>query len=272
MSVRLAGVSYRYPGADAAAVRDVSLTFEPGSVTLVTGRSGDGCSTLLLTIAGLAPHLTAGERTGEVSTLGVDPASEDGRRVLAGRVGVLLPTPWHQLSGMAYTVRDEVAFGPANLGWDREEIRAHVHEAMSVAGVSHLAGRDPRTLSGGELQRVMFAGVMAMAPDLYLLDEPAAELDPQAAGDLYALLPTLALERVVIVASTDVDRLAGVVNRVVALERGAVVADGSPSEVLGTPAAVDRRTAPMVALLAHLVSPASAYPVTIPEAVARLAR
>jgi energy-coupling factor transporter ATP-binding protein EcfA2 len=143
---------------------------------------------------------------------------------------------------------------------------------MSVAGVSHLARRDPRTLSGGELQRVMFAGVMAMAPDLYLLDEPAVELDPAAAGDLYAILPTLAMERVVVVASTDVDRLAGVVDRVVELDGGAVVSDGQPGAVLGTPGAVERGTAPTVALLAHGAGLTPAYPVTVAEAARRFAR
>jgi energy-coupling factor transporter ATP-binding protein EcfA2 len=269
VSVTLTGVSFRYPGADVAALRDVTLAFRPGDVTLVTGMSGAGCSTLLLAAAGLAPHVTGGERTGGVETLGVDPATDHGREALAGRIGVLLATPWTQLSGMAYTVHDEVAFGPANLGWDREEIRAHVHESMKVAGVSHLAQRDPRTLSGGELQRVMFAGVMAMAPDLYLLDEPAVELDPAAAGDLYAMLPTLALERAVVIASTDVDRLADVVNRVVELERGTVVADGPPAEVLGSAAAVTRGTAPTVAVIAHHAGVSPDYPVSVALAARR---
>jgi energy-coupling factor transporter ATP-binding protein EcfA2 len=269
VSVRFAGVSFRYPGADEDALRNVTLAFQPGEVTLLTGTSGAGCSTLLLTAAGLAPHVTGGTRTGEVDTLGVDPMTDSGRQALAGRIGVLLATPWTQLSGMAYTVHDEVAFGPANLGWDREEIRAHVHESMKVAGVSHLAQRDPRTLSGGELQRVMFAGVMAMAPDLYLLDEPAAELDPAAAGDLYAMLSTLALDRAVVVASTDVDRLAEVVDRVVELEHGAVVADGPPAVVLGAAAAVERGTAPTVAVIAHRAGVPPDYPTSVAMAARR---
>jgi energy-coupling factor transport system ATP-binding protein len=269
MTIRFDAVSFRYPGADTPALRDVSLEFAPGSVTLVTGRLGAGASTLLLAAAGLAPHVTGGDREGTVTTLGVDPATPEGRRALAGRVGLLLPTPWTQLSGMAYTVWEEVAFGPANLGWPRERIADAVDKALDAVGAEQLAGRDPRTLSGGELQRVMYAGVLAMEPEVLLLDEPAIELDPSGARTLYASLSLVAERATVVLATTDLDRAVEHADRAVLLQEGAVVEDGAPDEVLGSRVAVERGVAPRIAALAGAAGAAEPYPITVQAAVTR---
>ena len=163
-------VSFTYPGASRPALEKVTLGFSRGEITLVTGRLESGCSTLLLIAAGLVTHLTAGKLTGTVRVLGVEAGTQAAHREIAGRVGLLLPTPWTQLSGVAFSVADEVAFGPANLGRPRDRIAKAVDRAMSLANVGHLADRDPATLSGGELQRVMLAGIIALEPEVYLLD------------------------------------------------------------------------------------------------------
>jgi energy-coupling factor transporter ATP-binding protein EcfA2 len=272
MSVLLEGVSFRYPGSDTDALHEVSLALRPGEVTLVTGRLGAGCSTLLLVVAGLAPHATGGTRSGEVATLECDPASRDGRKVLAGRVGLLLPTPWTQLSGMSVTVEEEVAFGPANLGWRRPRIAEAVQHAMERFGVTHLARRDPRTLSGGELQRVMFAGVLAMEPEVLLLDEPALELDPAGAASMYELLRSLAEQCTVLLASTDLDRVAAVAGRALLLDRGSLVADGTVEDVLGSDGAVATGCSTTVADIARAAGLAPGYPLTVSDAVQRMRR
>jgi energy-coupling factor transporter ATP-binding protein EcfA2 len=272
MTVALDGVRYRYPAADSDALRDVTLAFGAGDVTLVTGRLGAGCSTLLLVAAGLAPHVTGGARSGSVTTLGADPASDEGRRQVAGRIGFLLPTPWTQLSGMSYTVREEVAFGPANLGWPRDRIGRAVSGAMALVGIEHLADRDPRTLSGGELQRVMLAGITAMDPEVLLLDEPTLELDPEGARMVYRLLPALAREKTVVLATTDVDRAVEVATRVVLLDRGSVTADGAPDDVLGTDRAVALGCSTTVAEIARVAGHAAPFPLTVRAAVRRFAR
>jgi energy-coupling factor transporter ATP-binding protein EcfA2 len=272
MSVRLGGVSFRYPGSDTDALHEVSVALRPGEVTLVTGRLGAGCSTLLLVMAGLAPQATNGTRTGEVTTLDRDPATRDGRKVLAGRVGLLLPTPWTQLSGMSFTVEEEVAFGPANLGWRRPRIAETVEWAMERFEVAHLARRDPRTLSGGELQCVMFAGVLAMEPEVLLLDEPALELDPAGAASMYEMLPSLAEERTVVLASTDLDRAVAVAHRALLLDRGSLVADGPAGEVLGSDGAVATGCSTTIAEIARAVGLTPGYPLTVADAVQRMRR
>jgi len=270
VSIALEWVSFSYPAAREPALDSINATFTPGSVTLVTGALGAGSSTLLLVAAGMAPHLTGGRLSGKVTTLGADPTTIDGRRALAGKVGLLLPTPWTQLSGMAPTVTDEIAFGPANHGWPRERIRDAVNAAMERTGIAHLASRDPATLSGGELQRVMFAGVIAMEPAVYLLDEPALELDPAGAESLYGMLPDLARSSIVVVASTDTDRLADVVGRVMLLSQGRCIADGTPNEVLGSPAAVGRRSSTTIAEITAEAGMAAPYPLSVGAARMRM--
>lgn len=271
MSVRLEDVTVRYPNAPADALRGVSVGCGPGGVTLVTGRLGAGCSTLLLAIAGLAPHATGGSRSGAVTTLGHDPASPEGRAALAGRVGILFSTPWTQLSGMAYTVRDEVAFAPANLGWERGRIRDAVTRVLDLVDAAAVADRDPRTLSGGELQRVMLAAVLVMEPEVLLLDEPTLELDPENAARLCRLLPDLARQTTLIVASADLDRMVEVADRVVLLDRGELVADGAPAHVLGGERAVVTGCSTSIAEVARAAGCAPRYPLTVQVAMERFA-
>jgi energy-coupling factor transporter ATP-binding protein EcfA2 len=239
-------------------------------VNLVTGRLGAGSTTLLLAAAGLAPLVTGGARSGAVKTLGLDPGTPAGRSVLAGRVGLLLATPWTQLSGMAMTVREEVAFGPANHGWERQRIFDAVSSALDRMAVTHLADRDPGSLSGGELQKVMIAALLAMEPDVLLLDEPALELDTLSTTALYDLLAELARTRTVVVASIDVDRLAAIASRVVLLDGGRCLGDGGPADLLGSTRAVEMRVSSTIAEIASGAGLPAPYPVTLDAALRTL--
>jgi energy-coupling factor transporter ATP-binding protein EcfA2 len=272
MSIRFESLSFRYSVGESAALKDVTVEIEPRAVTLVTGRLGAGSSTLLLVAAGLAPRITGGNRQGTVTTLGYDPDSKDGHSALTGRLGLLLSTPWTQLSGMSFTVREEVAFGPANLGWRRDRIADAVDKAMVLMQVEGLALRDPRTLSGGELQRVMLAGVAAMDPEVLLLDEPTIELDPAGARLVYDLLPELARDRTVVVASTDVDRAVEVADRVLLLDRGRLVAEGDAGAVLGSESAASMGCGTTVGGIMRAAGVEPAYPITVDAAMRCLGR
>jgi energy-coupling factor transporter ATP-binding protein EcfA2 len=218
--VSLRGVSFTYPDAATPALDGVTLEVRSGEVVAVAGRPGAGCSTLLLVAAAFAPRLTGGALRGE-------------RRLLAVRPGVVFATPWTQLTGLCYTALGEVAFGPASFGLPRQRVLGAAEAALRRLGVAHLKERDPATLSGGELQRVIVAAALSLEPDLLVLDDPAAELDPGAADALYAMLPELAAGgAAVLLASPDEERAARVANRAVLLEAGRVVRDGPPAVVL----------------------------------------
>jgi energy-coupling factor transporter ATP-binding protein EcfA2 len=249
--VTLESVGFTYPGASAPAVRGISLALEAGTVTGVTGPVGAGTSTLLLVAGGFAPRLTGGKLSGS-------------RRLAADRVGIVFATPWTQLTGLASTVRAEVAFGPASLGSARGAVLAVAEGAMRDLGVTHLADRDPATLSGGELQRVVVASVLAMEPQVLVLDDPAAELDPAGADALYALLPAIARRgAAVLVATPDVERLARVAERVLVMEAGGVARAGAPAAVL------DDTDAARIAGLAGCPAP---LPLDVAGVLARLVR
>ncbi len=218
--LRLERCSYRYPGAAAPALAHVTLALERGEVVLVAGAVGAGASTLLLVAGGYAPRLLGGTLEGV-------------RAIEARRPAIVFATPWTQVTGLFQTVRGEVAFGPASFALPRERVMALTADALEALGAPHLAGRDPSTLSGGELQRVIVAGALAMEPDLLLLDDPAAELDPAGADALYALLARLAARGVtVLVATPDLARGARVASRALVLEGGSGVRDGPPGRVL----------------------------------------
>ena len=218
--VSLADVTFTYPGADRAALVGVSLEIAAGEIVVIAGAAGAGASTLLLVATGLAPRLVGGTLTGR-------------RAIGARRCGIVFARPWTQLTGLCSTVRDEVAFGPASYGLPRETVLAAAEHAMQQLGIAHLAARDPAHLSGGELQRVVVASALALEPDLLALDDPAAELDPEAADALYAMLPQLARAgTAILVATPDLGRAAPVATRAVVLEQGRIVRDGSPAEVV----------------------------------------
>jgi len=249
--VALDAVSFTYPGAGRPALAAVSLEIAAGEVLVVTGASGAGASTLLLVATGFAPRVVGGTLAGV-------------RRITARRCGIVFARPWTQLTGLCSTVRDEIAFGPASGGRPREEVLAAAARAMEALRIAHLAEREPTQLSGGELQRVVVAAALALEPDLLALDDPAAELDPEAADALYAVLPTIAAAGTAIVLATpDLERAARVASRAVALAAGRVAASGAPGDVLdGTE----------VAAMARAAGCPSPYPLDVAALVRRVRR
>ena len=218
--LKLQGASFRYAGAKGPALKDLTFEVHRGEVVALAGVPGSGTSTLLLVAGGYAPRLVGGEITGH-------------RELLAAHPAIVFAAPWTQLTGLCHTVASEVAFGPASHGLPRERIRDIVTRQLHRLGVAHLAERDPVTLSGGELQRVIVASALALEPDLLLLDDPAAELDPGAADDLYDLLKTVAAEgAAVMVATPDTTRAARAAPRAIVLDHGRIAADGPSSRVL----------------------------------------
>src|SRR5207244_11135342 len=171
-------LTYGYPGASPGR-RDCSLDVEPGEVVGLFGSSGSGKSTLLRALAGLIPHFHGGRFSGRVEVAGLDT-----RRVrpaeLAGTVGTLFQDPEDQI--VFTRVRAEVVFGLENLGAPPAEIESRALEALAAVGAAELADRPVAELSGGELQRVCLASVLALRPRLLLLGEPTSQLAPDGAA------------------------------------------------------------------------------------------
>jgi energy-coupling factor transporter ATP-binding protein EcfA2 len=227
----LEGVSYRYPGTDHDALRDVSLAVAPGEFVVLAGLSASGKSTVLRAAAGLVPHFHGGTFAGRVLVGGMD-TREHGPGDLAAVAGTLFQDPETQ-SVMA-TVRAELAFPLENRGWPAGAVARGVEEAALALGIESLLDRPTPELSGGELQRVALGAALAGRPRIVLLDEPTSQLDPVAGDELVWLLRRLNEEwgTAVVLAEHRLERCLAHADRVVVLEDGAVACDAAPSDAL----------------------------------------
>ena len=233
--LRLDAFSYRHAGATDAALRDLDLTVGDGEVVAVVGANEAGKSTLAMVIAGLAPRVIGGERRGRLLIDDVDVA-ELPMHELPARVGIVFDQPATQLSGVARTVFEEVAFGPANLGVPLADLVPRTWAALEALGIDPLAERDPGRLSGGQQQLVAIASILAMRPAHIVLDEPTAQLDPAGTalvGDALVRLAGHGTSIVLIEHKTDL--VARIATRVIVLNDGRVWLDGPSRDVLADP-------------------------------------
>lgn len=232
-------VSYRYAGAARPSLQDVSLVIGSGEVVGLVGASEAGKTTLCLVAAGLAPRTVRGTLEGRILLDGTDIAPW-AIHELAGRVGIAFANPATQLSGVAGTVYEEVAFGPMNLGLARSEVIDRTEAALSALKIVDLAEREPALLSGGQQQLVAMAGLLALRPAHLVLDEPTAQLDPAGTRLVAEALARMAMDGAsILVAEQKTDLLASICDRVVALDAGRVALDGPAAEVLGDPRLAD---------------------------------
>ncbi len=231
--VRIEHLSYRYPRAGAAshpALEDISFTVRRGEFFGIMGQSGSGKSTLIQHLNGLLRP--AG---GRVTVLGHDLARPADIRALRRRVQLLFQYPEHQL--FAETVREDIAFGPTKLGVPEAEIADRIAAAAQITGLApEWLGRSPFELSGGEKRRVALAGILAMQPELLILDEPAAGLDPAGRDEILSYLHELSRGRVtIILVSHSMEDLARLCDRVAVLHEGRLLAVDRVERVFADP-------------------------------------
>ncbi|HWR85047.1 MAG TPA: ABC transporter ATP-binding protein, partial [Rhodoglobus sp.] len=216
-AVAATGWGWRHAGRLAWATRGLDLRIEPGERVLLLGASGSGKSTLLRALAGVLAD-DEGEREGELA--------------VAGRAGLVLQDPDAQV--VLSRVGDDVAFGCENLGLPRDEIWRRVPAALDAVGLDVALDRSTAALSGGQRQRLALAGVLAMRPDVLLLDEPTANLDPAGVVEVADAVGRVldATRATLVVVEHRVATWLPLVDRVVVLSPHGVLADGEPAAVL----------------------------------------
>lgn len=209
------------------ALRGVSLTVRRGEFLGLAGHTGSGKSTLVQHLNGLIRP-----QEGSVRALGLDLSNKKDAAAVKAKVGVVFQYPERQL--FAETVAQDVAFGPHNLGLPQDEVDRRVESSLSRVGLdlSTVGDKSPFELSGGQQRRVAFAGVLAMEPEVLVLDEPMAGLDPAARSDFLELIDRLHREGLtVVMVSHSMDDLANCCDRIVVMNEGAVFAEGTPAQV-----------------------------------------
>ena len=235
MTLALSGVGYRYAGSRRPSLLDIDLELRDGTVMGLVGASESGKTTLCLVASGLAPRTVGGQVRGVVTLDGEDVDTWPMHR-LSERIGIGFANPATQLSQVAATVFEEVAFGPMNLAVERGEVIERTWSALETLRIADLAERDPQRLSGGQQQLVAMAGLLAMRPEHLILDEPTAQLDPAGTRLVGDAIERLATEGAsILVAEQKTDLLAGIATDVVALSDGRIALRGRADEVLRDP-------------------------------------
>ncbi|MEM3407218.1 MAG: ATP-binding cassette domain-containing protein [Nitrososphaerota archaeon] len=223
--------SYSYPTKRNVLI-DINLEVYKGEVLGIIGPNGAGKSTLCKSLNGLVPHFYGGTIKGSVIVAGMD-TLEHTVAELSTKVGLVFQEPENQLSGLALTVEEEVGFGLSMLGFPRDLIRERVKEAIEKVGLKGLEKRSPFELSGGQQQRLAIATVLAMKPEIMVLDEPTALLDPIGRYEVFSVLRELITEgSTIIIVEHEIEELAYLSDRILFLKEGKVISLDDAKNVL----------------------------------------
>ena len=259
-------VGYAYEEAPRESVSDINLRIDAGEWVGVTGPTNAGKSTLCLLAMGLAPHFFGGNLRGTVTVLGTESRAI---KVIdrSSDVGLLFQNPFTQISGARERVDEEVAFGPECHGVPAAETEERVDEAMRLVGISALAARHPLDLSGGQLQRLALAGLLAMRPKVLVLDEPTSQLDPAGTAAIFEVLSGLHQRGItILMVEHRLETVCELCPRIVAMVTGRIIADGTPDDVFNREVVQERVGLPVYTRLAREAALPAPWPVRLSEA------
>jgi energy-coupling factor transport system ATP-binding protein len=233
--VQIKDLSYSYRRQkDRFALRGINLEIEKGEFVAIAGRAGSGKSTLCYALNGLIPHSFGGTLEGKVTVCGLDTRKATVPE-LARRVGFVMQSAESQLVGLS--VEEDVAFGPENLGLPSEEVAQRVETALQTVGLKADLRRSPWALSGGQKQRLSIAASLAMQPQVLVLDNPTAELDPLGKEEVMSALGRLNSKQgvTIVIVDQEIEEILPYATRLVLMNDGKILSLGSPQEVINRP-------------------------------------
>ena len=229
--IKVENLKYRYPNTTKLALDGLDFEIEKGSFIGIIGENGAGKSTLCQAFNGLVPGFFKGAYGGKV-LIGDTEVAKTTVSKLCQKVGLVFQNPFNQLSGAKETVFEEIAFGLQNFGVPKEEMISRVNEVMELLDIADYRERNPFDLSGGQMQRVALAGILAMKPEVIVLDEPTSQLDPAGSEEVFAAVDKLAKSGItIIMVEQKLEKLAEYCDRILLLHQGKQIAFDSPEQI-----------------------------------------
>ena len=229
--IKVENLKYRYPNTTKLALDGLDFEIEKGSFIGIIGENGAGKSTLCQAFNGLVPGFFKGAYGGKV-LIGDTEVAKTTVSKLCQKVGLVFQNPFNQLSGAKETVFEEIAFGLQNFGVPKEEMISRVNEVMELLDIADYRDRNPFDLSGGQMQRVALAGILAMKPEVIVLDEPTSQLDPAGSEEVFAAIDKLAKSGItIIMVEQKLEKLAEYCDRILLLHQGKQIAFDSPEQI-----------------------------------------
>ncbi|MHA1729328.1 MAG: ABC transporter ATP-binding protein [Promethearchaeota archaeon] len=227
--IEIKDLTFSYNNTRQPSLKNINLKIRDGEFVLITGPSGSGKSTLVRTLNALIPNFYGGYISGAIKVQNLNPLKLE-TRVMAEKVGMIFQNPENQV--FMNDVESEIAFGMENLNFPTDVMQKKVKEMLNSFRIIHLRKKQTTALSGGEKQKIAIASVIAMEPEILILDEPTAELDPQSAEEVLNLVQSLnkKLGLTVILIEHRLDRVVQFVDRVILMDRGSIIKKGTPEE------------------------------------------
>lgn len=224
-------LKYKYPATEHLALDGITFSVAAGEFIGMIGKNESGKSTLCQAIAGLVPNFYKGAYGGKVLIDDLEVKNEE-ISDLCKKVGTVFQNPFNQVTGSKLTVCEEIAFGLENLGVPKEEMVKRIDEAMELLDISKYKDRNPFDLSGGQMQRMAIASIIAMQPEIIVLDEPTSQLDPQGREEVYQAVQKLSKKGITIfMVEHNMEKIAAYSDRILLLNEGKQIAFDTPQKI-----------------------------------------
>lgn len=229
---KLEDVSYKYPLEDREILKNINLDIKKGEFWAVIGKNGSGKTTLCNVLRRFVPDFYKGELKGRITLEGKELKDYSAKEIVQ-KVGFVFQNPFTQISGVKETVFEEIAFGLENLALDAEYIRKRVEETLKLLRIEELRDKNPYELSGGQGQKVALASIIAMDPEIMVIDEPTSQLDPKGTEEIFEIIDILKKEgKTIILVEHKLELIAEYAEKVMVLNEGEMILSGNTEEVL----------------------------------------
>lgn len=230
--LKLENVNYKYPLEEKNTLQNINIEIKKGEFWAVIGKNGSGKTTLCNILRRFVPDFYKGELTGKITLEGKE-LKDYSQKEIVQKIGFVFQNPFTQISGVKNTVFEEIAYGLENLGIERETIISEVEKILKLLEIEKLRDKNPYNLSGGQKQRVALASIIAMNPDILVIDEPTSQLDPKGTEDVFKIINLMANEgKTIILVEHKLELIAEYAENILVLDEGEIILSGKANEVL----------------------------------------